>query len=560
MPDESLIVLKFGGSVLVSPGRLRLAVHEIYRWRRDGYRVVAVVSALAGKTDELIRICQSCSPDASPNAVAAALALGESESAALLGVQLDRVGLPHRVLTPAAASLVARGEPLDAHPVQINRSILDEALNDEGVVVFPGFVAVDTLGRHVTLGRGGSDLTALFIAEQLGADTCRLIKDVDGLYTSDPANSETTPSRYTRCSYNDALNTDGSIIQHKATRFAQKRGIEFEVGRLGGTMPTRVGANPSVTDDLRDLPKRLRIAIAGTGTVGGGLLELLEQLPEYFEVSAVCCRSNQMRSKLAQSGDRVESDLLSLPKSADVVVELIGGVTDSFTLVQESLRAGCHVVTANKALLAESGDSLYELASTLDLELLGSASVGGGLPVLEQLAPGNVRSIRGVLNGTGNFILERVRLGDTFDEALAQAQQIGLAEADPSRDLDGTDSLDKLRVLAQTAGCSVDVAGAVKQSLTRETAIPPSKNGSRLRHIATLSEAGLSVEVNAVSQDDPFYDLPGEMNAVEIEYLDGTHKRIRGKGAGRWPTAESVIADLLHLSRVESSRRVATHV
>jgi homoserine dehydrogenase len=560
MPRKPLIVLKFGGSVLVNPDRLRLAVHEIYRWRRKGFGVVAVVSALAGKTDELLSICQACSPGASPGAVAFTLALGESESAALLGVQLDRVGLPHRVLTPAAIGLIGEGDPLDAHPIEVDRARLSEALQDPGTVVIPGFVAVDRLGNHVTLGRGGSDLTALFLAHALAADRCRLVKDVDGLYTQDPATSPTPPRRYARCAYEDAFLTDGSIIQHKATRFAHKHGVEFEVGRLGGSAPTVVGQGTSVTNDHRDLPRKLRVAIAGVGTVGGGVLELLGQLPECFEVSALCCRNEQTRQELTDQGYRVETDLLALPRHADVVVELIGGVTDARKLIEQSLHTGCHVVTANKALLAEAGDLLRDVAHANGCQLLGSASVGGGLPVLEHAACDAVRSIRGVLNGTANFILERTRLGIPFADALSEAQTKGLAEADPTRDLDGSDSLDKLRVLAQAIGVAVNADNAIKKPITPASVRRPDGILTHLRHVASLDEAGLRVELEAVGADDPLFDLPGEMNAVTIEYQDGSKQTLRGLGAGRWPTAESVIADLLRISRIESLQKVVEHV
>ncbi|MEM1424141.1 MAG: homoserine dehydrogenase, partial [Planctomycetota bacterium] len=109
-----------------------------------------------------------------------------------------------------------------------------------GVVVFPGFVALDRRGRAVTLGRGGSDLTALFLAHALGAARCRLVKDVDGLYNADP---RTVPGarRLERVGYDGALATDGSIVQHKAVRFAEARGVAFELGDLGARSPTMIG-------------------------------------------------------------------------------------------------------------------------------------------------------------------------------------------------------------------------------------------------------------------------------------------------------------------------------
>lgn len=245
MCRDRLIVLKFGGSVLLSEQSLRHAVTEIARWRADNWHVVAVVSALAGRTDVLLRQASDIAPKASPWTVAALLALGEHESAALLQSQCDAAELPSCVLTPGAIKLEAQGDPLDADPITLGVQSLQSALKTHGTTIVPGFVGISADGRHVTLGRGGSDLTALFLAHALSADRCRLIKDVDGLYTSDPAQSEPKPERYDTCTYADALQTDGSIIQPKAIRFAERHGLTFELGSLGCTNPTRIGAEVS---------------------------------------------------------------------------------------------------------------------------------------------------------------------------------------------------------------------------------------------------------------------------------------------------------------------------
>ncbi|MCA9298883.1 MAG: hypothetical protein KDA28_07445, partial [Phycisphaerales bacterium] len=263
-----LIVLKFGGSVLTDAKRLRIAVHEIYRWRREGWQVVAVVSALHGRTDALEA---DLHPHADPHARASYLASGEREAASLLGVQLDRAGLPASVFGPGQIGLLATGHPLDAHPYDVDRERLRDALDRDGVVVVPGFIANDTDGRIVTLGRGGSDLTALFLAHALDADRCRLIKDVDGLYDDDPARAGAR--RYDAATFEDALDTDGSIVQHKAVHFAIEHERPFELGRCNGTRPTSIGPGPTTFGEP-DLPRPLRVAILGHGCVGGGVLDL----------------------------------------------------------------------------------------------------------------------------------------------------------------------------------------------------------------------------------------------------------------------------------------------
>lgn len=249
MSQRPLIVLKFGGSILLNEDSLRAAVHEIERWRGDGWSTVAVVSAFAGRTDDLLNRGTRLSPSATPSALAGVIATGELESAAFFGLHLDRAGIASCVLSPGLARLRATGPELDANPIALDAGVFQRAFARDEIVAFPGFVAVDESGRHVTLGRGGSDLTALFLAHGLGAIGCRLIKDVDGLYEFDPARSGPTPRRYAYCSFDDALQTDGTIVQHKAVRLAQRLDLEFELGRLGSQNPTVIGGGDSRFDD-----------------------------------------------------------------------------------------------------------------------------------------------------------------------------------------------------------------------------------------------------------------------------------------------------------------------
>ncbi|HZJ70924.1 MAG TPA: aspartate kinase, partial [Planctomycetota bacterium] len=199
MRRDPVIVLKLGGSVLAGEESLPVAVHEIYRWRRSGFAVVAVVSALAGDTEALLARAARDGEPSSPHATAALAKLGELRSAALLGVQLEQAGVPARVLMPAALRLRARGDPLDAHPVSLDATPLRRAFAAGDVAVVPGFFAHDAEGRAVLFGRGGSDLTALFLSARLRA-RCRLLKDVDGLYTGDPNAPGPAPIRYAEAS------------------------------------------------------------------------------------------------------------------------------------------------------------------------------------------------------------------------------------------------------------------------------------------------------------------------------------------------------------------------
>lgn len=570
-----VIVLKFGGSVLLDERTLRLAVHEIYRWRRENYGVVAVVSAFYGHTDALIERARFASDgDLAPeHAVAALLATGESTSAALLALHLCRAGIPGELFTPQTAGLRASGPALDADPVGLDVAAFKRALDEHGVVVLPGFIALDERGRHVTLGRGGSDLTALHVAHALGG-RCRLVKDVDGLYESDPAKADPAtgqrPRRFERISFDDALRTDGSIVQHKAGRSARHRNLEFEVGRFAGSRPTLVSAAASVLSRRDDRPRRVRVALLGLGTVGAGVYELLSQLEHRVEIVGVCARDLAKSRGLALPAGLLTDDLDAVAScGADIVIELIGGVTDAGHAVTSALGHGSHVVTANKTLLAQRGRSLEGLADARGLFIRGSASVGGAMPVIECVkwhGPARVVSVRGVLNGTTNFILESVRGGMSFDEAVRQAQQRGFAETDPSRDLLGLDAADKVRVLAQ-ACANVPLSADDVECESLEAGIERVGWGAGvLRHVAVLnlidpSSPVARVRVEAVSSEDALAGVPGAQNAAEVAWSDGRRDVLRGQGAGRWPTAEAVVADVLDIIRhIERSGAAAAPI
>lgn len=552
MPENQRkrIVLKFGGSVLLDEQRLRIAVHEIYRWRREGWQVVAVVSALFGRTEELIARCSTLHPTTASVSKAAVIALGERESSTLLGVHLDRAGIPARVLTPDAVSLIATGDALDADPITIDTRVIEHALETDGVVVFPGFVAINESGETVTLGRGGSDLTAVFLAHTLCAEKCRLIKDVDALYESDPAKDASPPPiRYGYASYSDSLATDGSIIQHKAVRYAQRFSIEFELGRFNATRPTTIGPSHTVPDTTPDEPIPLSVALCGLGIVGAGVAELLLQLPDQFQITGAA-RHSLTPEDLDRSFP-VTEDAISLASSgADIVIESIGGTSVAKEVAERAIEQGSILVTANKALLAEHGDELETLARARETRILASASVGGVMPVLESIHQQPVVAIEGIFNGTGNFILGALERGSSLNAAISQAQQLGFAEADPTRDLDGRDALDKLLVIAQQLGWSPPQSSTHRSSIT--TWASSSKATYPARHVACLDQHSARVIVEPVEPGSPFASTHNEWNIAMLHRPDGSKTTLRGKGAGRWPTSESVVADLLEIARTRS--------
>ena len=244
---QNIIVLKFGSSVLRSEGDLPTAVHEIYRWWREGFQVVAVVSAFGDTTDELTQRAYSVCDQPNDELVAALLATGEAASSALLGLALNRSGIRGTVLDAEQAGLTTDGPVLDANLTSLDTAGVLQALQN-GVVVLPGFVGRGRSGKTTLLGRGGSDLTALFIAQRLGG-VCRLVKDVDGLYTNDPnATNGQSAARFVRVSYATAARVGGAVVQPKAIDFAERHRLRFIVSSVGSSRATEVGPHGDSID------------------------------------------------------------------------------------------------------------------------------------------------------------------------------------------------------------------------------------------------------------------------------------------------------------------------
>jgi len=581
---DPIIVLKFGGSVLGTQQDAVRAGHEVFRWIREGYRVVAVVSALEGHTDQLLARARAWSEGtaagAAASATAALVATGEQQSAAILALALDRAGIPAEVLDHAAIGLLTDGPALDAAPVALDANAVCLALSRVRAIVIPGFTGRDGHGRVTLLGRGGSDLSALFLAQRLGA-RCRLIKDVEGLYDRDPAIPGPPARRYATLAWDDALALDGTIVQHKGVRFAREHALQFEVAALLATDASVVGpgplrldeiaapATPSLEAALRPIAVHeprvprvpLRVTILGAGVVGGGVYDALTALPTWFEVACVAARDLDRAASRGIPRHLLTTDLdAALNLDAEILVELIGGLDPAQSVVARALREGRAVVTANKAIVADPRFDLPRLAADSGAILAFSAAVGGAVPALETAGrlrgTTGVTRVEGVLNGTTNFVLGRVGAGESFADAVRAAQAAGFAEADPARDLDGRDAADKLALVVRAAfGITLDPATIQRTALDdagcRQS--PPSA-GLVLKHIAR-AELGSDGAVRAsvtprwVDRSSPIGATVREENAVVFTAPDGQATTIQGKGAGRWPTTQAVVSDLLDIAR-----------
>ena len=237
-----ITVLKFGSSILCSESDLPNAVSEITRWVRDGHRVIAVVSAIGNTTDTLLSRAKSFGKDINDHSVAALLATGEATSAALLSLALDCSGITCAVLDETRLGLQTRGQVLNSEPVAINTTEILRVFEHVNVIVAPGFVGRQADGALSLLGRGGSDLTAVFIAQQLKAERCRLVKDVDGIFEYDPATSAIAPRRFKSLTWTEANQVGGGIVQPKAIDYAANHEYAVEVAALNSDLPTIICA------------------------------------------------------------------------------------------------------------------------------------------------------------------------------------------------------------------------------------------------------------------------------------------------------------------------------
>jgi homoserine dehydrogenase len=322
----------------------------------------------------------------------------------------------------------------------------------------------------------------------------------------------------------------------------------------------------------------LKIAVAGLGTVGIGVLQLLQRGAELLAerggrrivVAAVSARDRRRDRGVALSAVRWYEDAAAMAADpeVEVVVELIGGADGvASRVVEAALNHGKHVVTANKALIARHGSALARHAEEKGLSLSFEASVCGGIPIIkalrEGLAGNRLERVYGILNGTSNYILTTMReTGREFTEVLAEAQKLGYAEADPSFDIDGTDAAHKLAILASVGfGRPIDLDAVFAEGIRHVSRLDidfAEELGYRIKllGIARLTDAGLEQRVHPcmVPRATPIAAVEGVYNAVVADGDFVGRVVLQGRGAGAGPTASAVAADLVDIA---AGRRVA---
>ena len=301
--------------------------------------------------------------------------------------------------------------------------------------------------------------------------------------------------------------------------------------------------------------RRLRIGLLGCGTVGGGLVNLVAQERDRIrarygvdvEIGRILVRDRLKPRPCIDRRLLTTSALDVLDGDCDLVVEAVGGVHAAGSYVRRAIARRRHVVTANKALLAASGGELFAAARRQGVTIGFEASVCGGVPVIGALRRGlagdTIVGIRGILNGTSNYVLCRMDEGMTLGDAVKLAQANGFAEADPALDIGGQDAAQKLRILAELA---------FAEPIRKVTVTPIGADSRGMRQIAEARRVPggveLTVEPRVLAPDDPLAQIVDEQNAVIIRGRAVGDIRLSGRGAGSLPTAAALLSDILNLT------------
>ena len=315
----------------------------------------------------------------------------------------------------------------------------------------------------------------------------------------------------------------------------------------------------------------VKIGLVGTGTVGGGCLDILSNHKQDFlrhfgidlELTRVCSRDPQAAASrgLQDIFTTDYHDVINDPE-IDIVVELIGGTGVAKSVIVEALQAGKHVVTANKAIMATSGEEIMDLAEEKGLEIAFEASVGGGIPIIDplkhSLIANRIDSIMGILNGTTNYMLTRMDEDSLdYDTALKEAQERGFAEADPTADVDGLDAAAKIAILASIAFNSRVTMDQVYTEGIRRISPVDLANAHDSGYVVKLvaharrGESGVDVRVHPtmIPEDHQLATVNGVFNAIFVEGDAVGQTMFFGEGAGAGPAASAVMGDVLEVAR-----------
>ncbi|MBM0103703.1 hypothetical protein JM946_03060 [Steroidobacter sp. S1-65] len=516
-----IIVLKFGGSVLRSHADVPTAVHEIYRWYRAGWRVVVIAQPTAA---------------------------GDGAFAAVFGSALDRVGIPARMVDLRE---VCSSTLLDGSTSRLRVTQLQTSLKLAPVLVLAGLAHDRLCGLPISEPQD-SDHFAVYLAHALRANRCRLLKDVDGVYEADPAVAPPSSlQRFSALGYSDALELATTLIQPNTVRLLDRYSARAEVaaiaspyesviGRFGRTPAQRAAVTPT------------RVLMLGRGEIGRGIHDRIAAMSEHFTIVGALIRDRCKHA--APSTVLFDSVNAAMNQQPDVVIDALPGLEPAHSLVSHFLERGVSVISANIPLMAELGRKLGGLAARCNAYLKYSAAVGGSAPMLEtlrrELHHHDVSSISVVFSGLANQLLDRCAQGIPLNELILNAAgETGAGRL--HEELSGAHAVHKLRVLSRHAfGRDPDalrVAALDVEALQR--ACDGLTENCTLRLVARAWKISHCVfgqlQMETLGKYDPLAQGSPEWNKLLITRSNGQELLIQGRGAGRWPVTEALMADLL---------------
>lgn len=304
--------------------------------------------------------------------------------------------------------------------------------------------------------------------------------------------------------------------------------------------------------------KQLNIGLFGYGCVGSGLVEVLKQTPGIqAAITQICVKDKDKKRNLPPSFFTYNKNDLLYNDNINVIVELIDDANEAFTIVSTALRNGKAVVTANKKMLAENFEELYQLQQQYQVPLLYEGSAGGAIPIIRSLEEyydnDTLSSIEGILNGTTNFILTKtIQENKSYEEALKDAQELGFAESDPKLDVEAFDPKYKLVILiAHAFGIIVDPKDILNYGikyLGKQDVQYAKEKGYAIKLVAQAAKSNQGIKAlvlpRFVKNDDTFFHVSNEFNAVQVAAAFSDKQLLKGKGAGSYPTAAAVLSDL----------------
>lgn len=320
----------------------------------------------------------------------------------------------------------------------------------------------------------------------------------------------------------------------------------------------------------------LRIGLLGVGTVGGGTIKLLQnnsseitrRLGRDLIITHAANRNLDRARQICGNSIKITNNVFDVvnAEDVDVVVELIGGTTIAKDAIIQAIKNGKHIVTANKKLLAEYGNEIFQLAAKHNVMVMFEAAVAGGIPIIkalrEGLAANHIESIAGIINGTSNFILSEMRAkGSTFKDVLEQAQALGYAEADPTFDIEGQDAGHKLSIISALAfGTPINFQHCYLEGISQLKSIDiayAEELGYRIKLLGITRKTPKGIELRVhptlLPESRLLAKVEGVMNAVSVQADMIGQTMYYGAGAGADPTASAVVADIMDVTRLQNA-------